>query len=130
MSELEAFLERTDKLLGTPTETDVKAVKDTLEALRKVSPDLIDSKIYERLSRLVDSVQIAKDTQQQVKALSLNVKTLEAKTAKLTQTVQLMRDIFNSLDRRLTFDAESQRHRNKKLAVVLEGLDQYLRRHT
>jgi len=48
LSELETFLEKSEKLLGSPSEADLKAVKDTLEALRKVSPDLIDAKIFER----------------------------------------------------------------------------------
>lgn len=124
------FLKKTDKLLGTPSEADINAVKETLEALRKVAPDLVDSKIFERLSRLVDSVQIAKDTQKQVNRLAFDVKNLEIKTQKLTETLQSMKDSFDSLEGRLSFEVESQAHRNKKLMSVLEGLDQYLRRHT
>lgn len=130
MSELKAFLKKTDKLLGTPSEADVNAVKDTLEALRKVAPDLVDSKIFERLSRLVDSVQIAQNTQKQVNLLALNVKNLEIKTRKLTETLQFMKNSFDGLERRLTFDANSQAHRNKKFVETLELLNQYLRRHT
>jgi len=130
MSEVKAFLEKSNKLLGAPTEADIKEVKATLEALRKVSPDLVDSKIFERLSRLVDSVQIAKDTQMHVNALAADVKRLEAKTIKLTEELNLMANSFDKLDQTLTFEMESQRQRNKKLAVVLDGLEQYLRRHT
>lgn len=130
MSEVEVFLKRTDKLLGSPNKPDITAVKDTLDALRKVSADVIDGEISERLSRLVDTVQIAKDTQEKVNCLALEVKNLATKNNKLTKTLQSIKVSFDVLERRLTFDAESRRHRNKKLAGVLEGLEQYLRRHT
>ena len=129
LSELETFLEKSEKLLGSPSEADLKAVKDTLEALRKISPDLIDAKIFERLSRLVNSVEIAKDTQRQVADLALKIKTLEIKIGALTSTLQMVKAGFDSLERRLMLDAESERVRREKLGVVLEELEQYLRRH-
>ena len=129
MSEVEAFLKRSEKLLGTPSEADIKAVKDTLEALRKVSPDLIDSKIYERLSRLVDSAEIARDTQKQVNGLGFDIKNLQLKLANLTDSLESMKESFNQVDRRLTLEVDGQRSRNKKLVETLELLNQYLRRH-
>jgi len=78
----------------------------------------------------VDSAQVAKDTQIHVTRLASDVKSLEAKTEKLTQTLESVKASFDSLDQRLTFEAESQRQRNKKLGVVLEQLEQYLRRYT
>lgn len=127
--QVEKFLTKTQKLLGVPVEADINRVKDTLEALRKVRPDLIDAKIFERLSRFVDSVKIAKDTQVQVKGLSSDVDKLKAETVRLIQNMQIMKESFDGLERRLMFNAESERQTKKKLGVVLEGLEQYLRRY-
>lgn len=130
MSDIQGFLKKSEGLLGVTTEADIDALKDTLEALRKVSPDLIDSKIFERLSRLVDSVKIARDTQVKVANLSVEVKNLQSKLEKLTNSLHSLKTSFDSLDQNLTFNTESERQRNKKLGMVLEGLEQYLRRHT
>lgn len=130
MSNVQDFLKKSQGLLGETAEADINALKETLKSLRKVSPDLIDAKIFERLTRLVDSVQIAKDTQNQVNVLASNIKKLEGEATVLKEKMQAMKQSFGELDRRLTFEAESQNHRNKKLATVLDQLEQYLRRHS
>jgi len=75
------------------------------------------------------SEEIAKDTQKQVADLALKIKTLEVKIGALTSTLQMVKAGFDSLERRLMLDANSERVRREKLGVVLEGLEQYLRRH-
>jgi len=130
MENVEEFLKRSDKLLGTPTQADMEALKGTLEALRKVSPDLIDSKIFERLSRLVDSVKIARDTQAKIDNLTKSVQNQQKKLDHLTTTIYAMNRTFNQLDTHLTVASETNRQLKQKQKLVLDMLEQWLRKHS
>ena len=120
LSEVKPFLKKTDKLLN----------EGKNGKAQKISSDMIASEISKCIHSLFKSVRTAEDTQKQVNALAVNVKTLEADIVKIMTTLQLMKDSFNRLDRRLTLDAESERLQRKKLNNVLEKLEQYLRIHT
>jgi len=136
-SKVEDFLKQSSELLGTLPSEDLKAVKDALEALRKVSPELIDEKVFARFQSLIDTKALVDSLQVKIDASVEALNELKGEHINLQNQVKTLikglgetQKAFDVLERRLTFDAESTRQRNEKLGFVLEGLEQYLRRHT
>ena len=93
MSDIKLFLEKSRDLIG---DSDFEAVKDTLEALLKVNPDLVDSVFYERISRLVDSAQLARATQARIIELSAAI---DQQKKSLTILAEQSRSMQASFDR-------------------------------
>jgi len=127
MSDVKLFLEKSRDLIG---DSDFESVKDTLEALLRVNPDLVDSVFYDRISRLVDSARISKDTQAQVHRLSIAVDEQRKSMDQLSDRLKSMNDSFNRLHSQLVRDNEKDRQTRQKLNFVLDGLEQWLRRHS
>jgi len=127
MSDIKLFLEKSRDLIG---DSDFEAVKDTLEALLKVNPDLVDSVFYERISRLIDSARISKETQLQVHRLSAVVDKQQKSMDKLTQQLQSIGDSFTQLHDQLLRNVTRDQQIRQKLHDVLTELEQYLRRHS
>lgn len=66
------FLRKSNELLETST-ADLKAVKTNLKIIHKAEPSLVDPEIFERLSRIADNIEIAKDARARVDALAVTV---------------------------------------------------------
>jgi uncharacterized coiled-coil DUF342 family protein len=136
MSEIEGFLEKTKILIGDSSPS-LDDVKTALEALRKVSPELVDEQIYERFKSLVDTKELVDGLKVKVDSCVNSVDELrdsqteiQNKIESLTQTLQQTKESFDGLYQRMVHELESQKKRNDKLTFVLDGLEQYLRRHS
>jgi len=82
-------LKKSKKLLeASMVEADSQAVRDIVNALLKVNPDLIDAETFQRISRLVEPLQVALDTQIQIDILSLNIKDQQEKLGELTREIE------------------------------------------
>jgi len=127
MSDIEQFLRKSKDLIG---DSDFEAVKDTLEALLKVNPDLVDSVFYERISRLIDSARISRDTQEQVRHLTAVVDKQQKSMDKLTEQLESIGASFTQLHDQILRNVTRDQQTRQKLNFVLGELEQYLRRHS
>ena len=130
MSEVEAFLKRSKGLIGDSEEVDPETLKKMVDALRKVSPDLADSVLISWFSRLIDGLQIAVDTQAQMERLIARFDSLEKKVDRSIRQSQEAKASSDRLHGDILRKNESERQMRQKKMSVLEGLDQYLRRHS
>jgi len=136
MGEIEGFLEKTKALIGDSA-VSLDDVKTALEALRKVSPELVDEQIYERFKSLVDTKELVDGLKVKVDSCVNSIDGLhdsqieiQNKIESLTQTLQKTKESFDVLEQRMILELKSQKTRNDKLTFVLDGLEQYLRRHS
>jgi len=133
MSEIEQFLKKSKGLIGD-SKLDLDDAQASLEVLRKVSPELVNLSIFKSLvdtQNLVDSLKQKVDGySQKLGNYEMELKELMKKTDSFSANMQKQRESFDELYRKLSFEVERQKGRNDKIAVVLEGLDQYLRRHS
>lgn len=136
MSEVKKFLERTKHLIGED-EASLDDVQKALDALRKVSPELVDEKIYSRFKSLVDTKNMVEELKAKVDMFTLKVAGLEKahgeltrKVEKYTSTLKAAGDSFNTMHDQVMVLTTSQKQRNDKINGVVEELDNYLRRHS
>jgi predicted transcriptional regulator len=133
MSEIEGFLKKSKGLIGD-SKLNLDDAQASLEVLRKVSPELVNLSIFKSL---VDTQNLVDSLKQKVDGYTVKFDSYEAELGKLqkkidslTVNTQNTDESFKELYRKLSFEVERQKSRNDKIAVVLEGLDQYLRRHS
>ena len=126
---VESVIDRSLRLLeGGEKQPSVEDLKATLDVLRQISPEL-DAKLYERLSRLVDSKALAEDTRTSVDALRGAVEKLGVEVAALKTRYEAAENRNGELLRRVGLDLEANRVLREKQRNVLELMEQYLRRH-
>lgn len=116
-----------------------------MDAIREANPEFLEvSRICDELSQFIVDMekdadvaskidefrQELKDFQRNLNVLSNAVNQLGTENKKVNKTLDSLKTSFNNLEQRLTFNVESESARNKKLTFVLNGLEQYLRRHS
>lgn len=133
---IQQFIQESKHLLG-PTEEDLETVKNALDTLRRVSPELVDEKLFERFQKLVDTKALVESLQVRIDssntaidALTQQTNVLQAQIRALTDQMKKTKESYETVMVRLNVDAESWRQLRKSVGETLEMLNQYLRVHT